>query len=69
MTTKTIQTPEELNKNFIKVRKDLKIYPTINRDEGKRKVRVNHNTWIYTDKPTDQEAIDAYNKRYGITSQ
>lgn len=37
-----------------------------NRDAGKRKVRVNKNTWIYTNKPTDEEAIAAFNKRYGL---
>ena len=63
------QTPEELNKSFMKGRENLKVYPTINRDEGKRKVRVNHNTWIYTRFDTDEEAIENYNRRYGITSQ
>lgn len=63
------QTPEELNKGFLKRRNDLKIYPTINRDEGKRKVRVNHNTWIYTRFDTDEEAIENYNRLHGITNQ
>lgn len=62
------ETPEELNKNFLKNQKNIKVYPTINRDKGKRKVKVNHKTWIYTDKPTDKEAIDSFNKKYGITN-
>ena len=60
------QTPEELNKSFLKEREGLKAYPTINRDEGKRKVKVNVNTWIYTRFDTDEEAIENYNRRHGI---
>lgn len=41
-----------------------------NRDTttGKRKVRVNHNTWIYTRFATDEEAIANYNRLHGIIS-
>lgn len=35
---------------------------------GKRKIRVNHNTWIYTRFATDSEAIENYNRIHGITS-
>lgn len=37
-----------------------------NRDEGKGKVKVNRNTWIYTDAKTDEEAIENFNRRYGV---
>lgn len=57
-----------VNKGMMKRSKKDIIYPTlVDRDKGKRKVQINRNTWIYTDKPTDEEAIDAYNKRHGIT--
>ena len=63
------ENPEELNKSFLKKWENLKIYPTINRDEGKRKVKVNRNTWIYTRFETDQEAIENYNRVHGIINQ
>lgn len=57
-----------VNKGMMKRSKKDIIYPTlVDRDKGKRKVKVNDKTWIYTDKPTDEEAIDAYNNRHGIT--
>lgn len=39
-----------------------------NRDTitGRRKVRVNHNTWIYTRFATDAEAIANYNRVHNI---
>lgn len=56
-----------LYKGIAKVKPGLKKYDNLeNRDEGKRKVQVNRNTWIYTDAPTDEEAIERYNRRQGL---
>lgn len=74
-TTKRLNSPSKsiregnqdlLNKGIAKVKPGLKKYDNLeNRDEGKRMVRVNRNTWIYTDAPTDEEAIERYNRRHG----
>lgn len=55
-----------LNKGVAKVRPGAKVYDTIqDRDKGKRKIRVNKNTWVYTDKSPEQ-AIEDYNRRYNV---
>lgn len=55
-----------LNKGVAKVKPGLKKYDNIeNRDEGKRKVRVNRNTEIYTNKSPEQD-IEDYNRRYNV---
>lgn len=53
-----------LNQGFQKIKKGHKVFKTYNRDKNKRRVKVNPTTWIYTDKETDEEAIEAFNKKY-----
>lgn len=74
-TTKRLNSPSKpikegnqdlLYKGIAKVKTGLNKYDNLqNRDEGKRMVRVNRNTLIYTDAPTDKEAIERYNRRHG----
>lgn len=55
---------EKLNTGHLKnVDRVLKDRDTM---KGKRKVRVNHNTWIYTRFETDAEAVENYNRVHGI---
>lgn len=57
---------DKLYKGEVKVKEGLKIFETKNdRDKGKRKIRVNKNTWVYTNKSPEQ-AIEDYNRRYGV---
>lgn len=75
-TTKRLNSPSKLikegnqdllNKGIAKVKPGDKKYDNLeNRDEGKRKIQVNRNTWIYTDAPTDEEAIQKFNERHGL---
>lgn len=58
---------DKLGKGVAKVHRNQRVYANLeNRDEGTRKIRVNRNTWIYTDAPTDEEAIERYNRRHGL---
>lgn len=57
---------DKLGKGVAKVHRNQRVYAALeNRDEGKRKIRVNRNTWIYTKASTDEEAIRKYNERHG----
>ncbi len=57
---------DKLYKGEVKVKEGLKIFETKqDRDKGKRKIRVNKNTWVYTNKSPEQ-AIEDYKRRYGV---
>lgn len=68
---KKVKAPKESNvdklyKGVAKVKAGDKIFETRKgQDAGKRKVQINRNTWIFTDKPQEQ-AIKEFNERYGI---
>ena len=68
---KSKKAPKESNRDKlytgeVKVKEGLKIFETKkDRDEGKIKVRVNKNTWVYTNKSPEQ-AIEDYNRRYNV---
>lgn len=56
-----------LGKGVAKVNRNQRVYETLqDRDKGKRKVKVNATTWIYTRCATDEEAIQKFNERHGI---
>lgn len=55
----------EMNKGHVKLLKGAKIFQhDPNKDVGKRRVKVNANTWVLTSEPTDELAIEKYNRRY-----
>lgn len=56
----------KVGKGHEKLKKGDKVFKKFDRDKGKRLVRVNSTTWIYTDKATDEEAISDFNKRHGL---
>lgn len=56
-----------VGKGFAKTKGE--VLPTKDTTTGKRLVKVNHNTWIYTRFDTDEEAIENYNRLHGITNQ
>lgn len=55
----------DLYKGVAKLLPGETVMKSKDRDEGKRKVKVNRNTWIMTDAKTDEEAIENFNRRYG----
>ena len=57
---------DKLGKGIAKVNSRDKVMTTRDTITGKRKVRVNHNTWVYTSCATDEEAIEKFNRLHGI---
>lgn len=58
---------DKLYKGEAKVKDGLKVFKTRKgQDDGKRKVQINRNTWIFTDKETDELAIKEFNERYSL---
>ena len=59
---------DKLGKGVAKVHRNQRVYTTLdNRDEGKRKVVINKNTYIYTSKNIpDDIIIENFKKKYGI---
>lgn len=53
----------ELNKGELK--NVDRVRPTLDRISGRRKVRIDDKTEIYTRFATDEEAIDNYNRLHG----
>lgn len=54
-----------MNQGNAKLRPNEKVFKiNPDKDKGKRKVKVNSNTWIYTNKPTDEQAIREFNEKY-----
>lgn len=59
---------DKLGKGLAKVHRNQRVYANLeNRDEGKKKVRVNYNTEIYVSPEIpDDVAIQRYKERHGI---
>ena len=56
-----------MNQGNAKLKHNDNVFKTNpDKDKGKRKVQVNKNTWIFTDKPTDEQAIREFNERYSL---
>lgn len=55
-----------LNKGHAKVPKNKRIFETRDTTTGKRKVRIDDRTVIYTSCATDAEAINKFNKLHKI---
>lgn len=65
-TTNVLKEVPHMQKGEVKVNKGLKVYDTLqNKDQGKRLVKVNRNTSVFTSCKTDEEAIAKYKERYG----
>lgn len=58
---------DKLGKGIAKVSARDRVHETRDTVTGKRKVKVDSKTWIYTSFPTDQEAIENYRKVHGLT--
>ena len=56
-----------VGKGFAKTKGE--VLTTKDTTDGKRKVQINRNTWIYTRFETDEEAIENYRRLHGITNQ